>query len=284
MKENGIGRPSTRANIIETLFKRNYIVRQRKNLIPTITGIELIGTINNELLKSVELTGLWERKLRQIEKGEYETQVFLNEMKQMVYELVVEVKKENRANITIAEEIKPKPEEKAEEKKAPKKEKQPSNTENPLCPKCKNGKILKGNAAYGCSNFSNGCTFKVGFTFMDKALTEKQIFALIQKGKTPNIKGITINGSKLNGIIKLNAEFLPEFEADAVEKNITITDKLNTLICPKCKTGILLKGNTAWGCSRFREDCKFVIPFDVLQKQYNTTDLTDKIVKSLITN
>ena len=73
-KENGIGRPSTRAAIIETLFKRNYIRKERKNLFPTATGVELIDTIQEELLKSAELTGLWEKKLRQIERGTYKDQ------------------------------------------------------------------------------------------------------------------------------------------------------------------------------------------------------------------
>ena len=80
MKENGIGRPSTRAAIIETLFRRNYVQRERKNLIPTSIGINLIGVINNELLKSAEMTGNWENKLRKIEKGEYKAEDFLKEM------------------------------------------------------------------------------------------------------------------------------------------------------------------------------------------------------------
>ncbi len=88
LKENGIGRPSTRAAIIETLFKRNYIRKERKNLYPTETGVNLIATIQEELLKSAELTGLWERKLRQIEHGEYEAQTFINELKAMVTDVV----------------------------------------------------------------------------------------------------------------------------------------------------------------------------------------------------
>jgi DNA topoisomerase-3 len=88
MKENGIGRPSTRAAIIETLFKRNYIRKEKKNLYATDLGINLIRTIRNELLKSAELTGLWEKKLRQIEKGEYEAKVFIEELKQMLQEIV----------------------------------------------------------------------------------------------------------------------------------------------------------------------------------------------------
>lgn len=91
LKENGIGRPSTRAAIIETLFKRNYIRKERKSLYPTATGKELIGTIHEELLKSAELTGLWEKKLRQIERGTYEARTFLDELKQMVHRIVTNV-------------------------------------------------------------------------------------------------------------------------------------------------------------------------------------------------
>ena len=91
LKENGIGRPSTRAAIIETLFKRDYIRKERKSLYPTPTGRELIATIREELLKSAELTGIWERKLRQIERGEYEAQAFIAELKSMVTDVVFHV-------------------------------------------------------------------------------------------------------------------------------------------------------------------------------------------------
>lgn len=97
MKENGIGRPSTRAAIIETLFKRNYIRREKKNIAATATGIELIGIINNELLKSAELTGRWEKKLRDIEKRQYEAKTFVDELKAMLHEIVKEVLSDNRS-------------------------------------------------------------------------------------------------------------------------------------------------------------------------------------------
>lgn len=96
LKENGIGRPSTRAAIIETLFKRNYIRKEKKNLKATETGIELIQTIQNELLKSAELTGIWEKKLRQIEKGEYEAKNFIEELKEMLQTIVMEEKRISR--------------------------------------------------------------------------------------------------------------------------------------------------------------------------------------------
>ena len=95
MKENGIGRPSTRANIIETLFKRNYMRREKKNILPTATGTELIGIIKNELLKSAELTGQWEKKLRDIEKREYEAKTFIEELKQMLDKIVKDVLSDN---------------------------------------------------------------------------------------------------------------------------------------------------------------------------------------------
>ncbi|MDD3077891.1 MAG: DNA topoisomerase 3 [Paludibacter sp.] len=143
LKENGIGRPSTRAAIIETLFKREYIRKERKNLIATSTGIELIQTIHEELLKSAELTGLWEKKLRQIEKGEYDAREFLNELKEMVGQIVFNVKSDNGIY-----------------------RQQNSRNNSPegdICPLCGKGRLLKGKTAYGCSEWKNGCTYRLPF-------------------------------------------------------------------------------------------------------------------------
>ena len=106
LKENGIGRPSTRAAIIETLFKRNYIRKEKKNLIATPTGVELIQIIHEELLKSAELTGIWEKKLREIEKKTYNAAQFLEELKQMVSEVVMSVLSDNsNRHITIVQAV-----------------------------------------------------------------------------------------------------------------------------------------------------------------------------------
>lgn len=140
MKENGIGRPSTRAAIIETLFKRDYIRKERKNLIATPTGVELVQTISEELIKSAELTGIWEKKLRQIEKGEYQASVFLDELKEMVRQIVFNVKSENKNLKTNSDAI-----------------------VGQICPVCKKGTILKGNTAYGCSRWNEGCNFRQAF-------------------------------------------------------------------------------------------------------------------------
>ena len=279
MKENGIGRPSTRANIIETLFKRKYVNRQNKNLVPSITGIQLIQTIQNELLKSVELTGIWEKKLRQIEKGEYDVKIFLEEMKQMVSDLVFEVKKENRKTIHIEEEIK-----EQITSKETKSKKEVKTLSTPICPKCKKGQIIKGKTAYGCTEFKAGCDFKVDFTIHNKSLNEKQIFTLIEKGKTPIIKGFIINDKKAEGFIELSSDFKPQFIAATTEKKEKKTKEKKPLSCPKCGKGQLLKGNTAYGCSRFREGCKFIIPFEKLQLEFQTLELKKSILDKWITS
>ncbi|MBN9303103.1 MULTISPECIES: DNA topoisomerase 3 [Dysgonomonas] len=188
LKENGIGRPSTRAAIIETLFKRNYIRKERKNLYATQTGVELIGTIKEELLKSAELTGIWEKKLRQIERNEYDPRQFIDELKQMLIEIVANVKNDWGMTITIQEAVKeeakstkkPAKEKKSTEKKTtpkPKKEKktESKNSEPLSCPLCKVGKILKGKTAYGCSEWKQGCTFRLTFDEVGDSLTDDEL-------------------------------------------------------------------------------------------------------------
>lgn len=181
MKENGIGRPSTRANIIETLFRRNYIIRNKKQVLPTSTGIQLIDTIKNELLKSAELTGQWEKQLKDIEKGTYSPTAFINNMKRMVDELVYEVRSETvKANISFE---KPKISKKS---KNPKQSKASESTIPDViqCPKCGKGTVIKGKAAYGCSDYKLGCNFR--FLFVDiqqksngKILTKELFFKIL---------------------------------------------------------------------------------------------------------
>ena len=193
LKENGIGRPSTRAAIIETLFKRNYIRKERKNLYATQTGVELIGTIKEELLKSAELTGIWEKKLRQIERNEYDPRQFIDELKQMLTEIVANVKNDWGTTITIQEAVKeeakstkkPTKEKKANDKKTtpkPKKEKktESKNSEPLSCPLCKVGKILKGKTAYGCSEWKQGCTFRLTFDEVGDSLTDDELKAIFE--------------------------------------------------------------------------------------------------------
>ncbi|MET3880310.1 DNA topoisomerase 3 [Chitinophaga sp. OAE865] len=207
LKDNGIGRPSTRANIIETLFRRKYIEKKKKNIYATQTGIDLIDTIQTELLKSAELTGQWERKLRLIEKGEYAMDTFKDELIQMVVDLTKEVKTASYKFITIAPDPPPVPEEKEKPKKEPK-PKKAIVIEELQCPKCKTHPLKKGNTAYGCANFTV-CGFKLPFEILGKKLTDKHITDLLTKGKTGKIKGLKIPGSneEREGKLELGADF-----------------------------------------------------------------------------
>ena len=179
LKENGIGRPSSRAGIIETLFKRHYIRRERKNLVATATGIELIDLIKEELLKSCELTGIWEKKLRDIEHKTYDPAQFINELKEQINTIVHDVLADNsnrRVTILTEEDLKKK-RKKAPAKKAKATSPQPSkNSQSSLisqsshsitpgspCPLCGKGTIIKGKTAYGCSRWREGCTFRMPF-------------------------------------------------------------------------------------------------------------------------
>ncbi len=162
MKENGIGRPSTRAAIIETLFKRRYIRKERKNLIATPTGIELIDLIHEELLKSPELTGIWEKKLRDIEHKTYDAAQFINELKQQITDIVHSVMADNSNRRISVEKDEPKVKttkrkSTARKKSAPAKK---SLKEGDTCPLCGKGHVIKGKTAFGCSRWKEGCTFR----------------------------------------------------------------------------------------------------------------------------
>lgn len=181
LKENGIGRPSSRAGIIETLFKRHYIRRERKNLVATATGIELIDIIHEELLKSCELTGIWEKRLRDIEHKKDDAADFINGLKQQVTEIVNDVLRDNtnrRVTILTDEDLKKKKKTtkkktttaKADNKKADAPQPTPPDSTpaddsiiGTTCPVCGKGTIIKGKTAYGCSNWRNGCTYRVDF-------------------------------------------------------------------------------------------------------------------------
>ena len=192
LKENGIGRPSTRAAIIETLFKRNYIRKERKNLFPTATGVELIDTIQEELLKSAELTGLWEKKLRQIERGTYEARTFLEELKLMVHQVVINVLSDQTGRTITIEQAAPEkpqaekePKGKKTRKPRAKKEKTAGQLESttvpakPVCPICKKGSILRGKTAYGCSEYKDGCTFRMDYATYGEGLSDEELVKVI---------------------------------------------------------------------------------------------------------
>ncbi|WP_242920115.1 type IA DNA topoisomerase [Pontibacter liquoris] len=276
LKENGIGRPSTRAAIIETLFKRQYIRKEKKKLVPTQMGIDLIGVIPNQTLKSAEMTGQWERKLRQIEGGEFKADAFLRELQEFVVSLVQEVKYD-KATVTLEPQ-------QQEQKPAAKGAKKTPTAAAPkaaavagpglgACPACQQGHILKGSKAYGCSRYKEGCRFLLPIEQQGKQLTEKQVQALLSKGKTPVIKGFKDGqGESFDAILTLDAS-----KQVVLEKVAKAEAKDPLAQCPRCKQGRLLKGKSAYGCSRFREGCQFLVPFEKGGKQ-----LTDKHIHALL--
>jgi DNA topoisomerase-3 len=187
MKENGIGRPSTRSAIIETLFKRRYIYRERKNIMASSAGIELIATINEELLKSAKLTGLWENKLRRIERGDYSAAEFIQELKELINSIVINVLNDNSMRRIVVEEDKPTTKKKgaksAEGEDKPKKPRRKpiKSFEQVVCPVCGQGHILKGNTAYGCSRFREGCTLRLPFDQYPADLTPSKLANKLSK-------------------------------------------------------------------------------------------------------
>lgn len=183
MKENGIGRPSTRAAIIETLFKRRYIRKERKSLVATPAGVALIDTIKEELLKSAKLTGLWENKLRKIERREYDAGQFIAELKELIYEIVDNVIKDNsnRSIVVEADEAEKKPAKKKTERKPRAKKPPITSIEQIACPVCKKGHLLKGRQAFGCSEYKNGCHFVLPFSEYPVDIEPKELQKLVKK-------------------------------------------------------------------------------------------------------
>ena len=186
MKENGIGRPSTRSAIIETLFKRRYIKRERKNIAVTQAGIDLIDTIHEELLKSAKLTGLWENKLRRIERGSYSAADFIAELKALINNIVINVLNDQSGTRIQVEKEEPKKTAKRKTPAKPRKSKQTvqiTDYAQIKCPLCGKGHILKGRTAYGCSRYAEGCALRLPFAEYPQELTPAQLASKLKTKK-----------------------------------------------------------------------------------------------------
>ncbi|MDW3211364.1 MAG: DNA topoisomerase 3 [Reichenbachiella sp.] len=270
MKANGIGRPSTRANIIETLFKRKYTQRRKKQVIPTPMGIQLIDTIQNELLKSAELTGQWEKQLKEIEDGAFSARDFIINMKKMVDELVYEVRMETGKPrlepVSLSKSKKPAAKNKAGLVGMP-------------CPKCNKGNILKGQSAYGCSGWKEGCDLRLPLVYMEKKLTEKQVQRLLEKKATTKIKGFVLDGQKVEGVLKLTDTFGIEFENKSPKPKKAEADMPP---CPKCGKGTIIRGQTAYGCDQWKAGCDFRFAFEDIKARANGRPLSKELVLEII--
>lgn len=276
MKENGIGRPSTRANIIETLFRRKYIERNKKQILPTEIGVKLIDTIRNKLLTSAELTGQWEKQLSEIEKGNFNAGTFVKNMKKMVDHLVYEVRMEQtHANISYTT---------AEKTVKPVKTIKTSTTEivGMSCPKCKKGTFLKGKTGYGCSDYKNGCKLLLPFSFEEKKISDKQYLRLIQKGCTVNLKGFKTSSGSKEGLIRFDDEFQLLLEEKQLAKMMEKKGNSEPILCPICKKGTVVKGKKAYGCSGYKAGCNFRYTFDAIRENANKKPLTAELVAALI--
>jgi DNA topoisomerase-3 len=276
MKENGIGRPSTRANIIETLFKRQYIVRNKKQVLPTPTGIQLIDIIQNELIKSAELTGSWEKQLKDIEKGTFTAAAFINNMKRMVDALVYEVRSETtRANISHAGSI--------QKEVAAVEKKKAAGMEAESCPKCKKATLIKGKSAYGCGGYKAGCDFLLPFTFGTKKISEIQYLRLLQKGSTVNLKDFKINDEIVEGLLRFDENFKLKLEPKkTAPKTISAPTASDELACPKCQKGTIIKGKTAYGCSDYKSGCDFKVTFEIVREKLKDQKPTKELVYAIL--
>ena len=238
MKENGIGRPSTRANIIETLFRRKYIEKKKKNILPTEVGIKLIQLIDNPTLKSPRLTGQWEKKMKDIEAGEFSSNEFIGGMRKLVNELVKEVTAVN-PHATVLK-----------------------------CPKCEVGKIVKGKSAYGCTEWINGCSFKIPFEVNKYQIDGKLAASLIHYRKVPLVKDA--KGNETIAFLKSN-----------FETEVRIEKPLKSQ-CPKCGKGIIKKGKSAYGCSEYKKTCDFLIPFSLLPEETPNSQVAKFLIEKQI--
>jgi len=185
----------------------------------------------------------------------------MDEMKQMVTEVVEQVKHSPRKEFTFAPE---------EPIVAEKKEKAtPTEPQDTKCPACKKGTLKKGKNAWGCSKWKDGCRFIIPFEFMEKKLTDAQIKRLIDKGKSTLIKGFKQEDETVDGFLELTSDLKIHLVEAEPEK----------LVCPSCKTGVIVKGNTAWGCTNFKGGCKLRIPFELQGKKLTESHVAQLVLK-----
>ena len=275
MKENGIGRPSTRANIIETLFRRQYIIRNKKQVLPTTTGIKLIDTIQNDLVKSAELTGSWEKQLKDIEKGTYSAAAFINNMKKMVEGLVAEVRSETtHANISHTENI--------QKKVVTVEKKKAEGILAEACPKCKKANLIKGKSAFGCANYKMGCDFILPYMFATKKISENQYLRLLQKGSTVNLKDFKTDAGLVEGLLRFDQDFRIVLEPKKTTSTTPTRNSASILCCPKCKKGTILKGKAAYGCSNHKLGCDFKVAFTTVWEKLADKKPTEILVHNIL--
>jgi DNA topoisomerase-3 len=247
--------------------------------LPTDLGEKLIDTINNTLLKSVELTGQWEKLLKDIEAGTYNPKAFINHMKKMVDDLVTEVRMEKKSAI-ISSQPSARSNPKTERKKPKRQATQKKDITQMSCPKCKSGILIKGKAAYGCSSWKSGCTFRLPFEIHQKKISDNQLRRLVEKGCTTNLKGFVLNDQKIEGLVRFDDAFNLILEQKKSKTSLANKDEMP--LCPKCKKGRLIKGKTAYGCSEWKSGCDFKFLFSEIKERAQGKKLTRELVMKIL--
>ncbi|MBR1517630.1 MAG: DNA topoisomerase 3 [Bacteroidales bacterium] len=242
LKENGIGRPSTRAAIIETLFKRGYIRKERKNLIATPTGIDLIAVIHEDLLKSAELTGQWEKKLRDIEAHRYDAATFIGELKMMVWQIVSEVKSDN-SNRRVAAVAVPEPTRAAAKRKSA-----ASKTEKPKTSRKKKtaDKVSPSDTASSVASQTAASQSPIPTSTASQSAVSQNSIPLSATPSSASPQAFAAAPSPYSA---------GQFAGSAPSPLVKEGD-----ICPLCGKGRILRGRTAYGCSEWRAGCSFRQP------------------------
>ena len=278
MKESGLGTSATRAAIIEKLLRTRLIERRKKNIFPTTKGIALIQAIA-EPLKSPELTGKWESRLKDIEEGRGSGADFYRSIVAFVTDMLNDVRHRPRV-AELRSNASPKQTKAAKRQSrsappAPKKHKSERDIAN--CPICSTGRVIEGHKAFGCSRFREGCAFRLGKVVYGKKLTKRQVATLVSKGRTALLSGfLDEHGQKTKARLLLTVEG-PGSVLTLEKKQPQTSDSPLGLHCPKCQRGSIIKGRQGFGCNRFRDGCHFVVWRMVAGKK-----LTDRQIHSLI--
>ena len=282
MKESGLGTPATRAEIIERLIRSDLVQRNKKSLAATDKGKALVAAVA-EPLKSAELTGQWEQKLKDVEEGRLAADKFNQSIVAFVQSLIPQVSQSPTLPPSAFG-----GNGRGGKSRNGKSGGGPSSGANlGTCPKCSQGEILESKKGFGCNRYREGCDFVIWKTVARKKLTQKQVGDLLAKGQTAEIKGFTSKaGKQFSARLKLSDQFKVEFDFDATPapqsppKNPPKTspsDKGQTLTCPKCGQGQIIEGRRGFGCNRYREGCNFVIWKEIAGKK-----LTQKQIETLI--
>ena len=303
MKDSGLGTPATRAEIIEKLIRSGFVERQKKNIHALPKGKALIGMVVDPL-RSPELTGEWERKLKDIENGRLDSNSYVASIVAFIREMLPVVRQTRALRPSDFGEDRS---QRSRNNRAPTVADRggnatggggPATSGNPsadpkpkdmdtfgLCPNCRSGWIVEGKKAYGCTRFRKGCRFLVGKEMAGKKLTKKQVTTLVEKGKSGVIKGFKgKDGNPFDGRLVFDAAGGLRIEPAESKKSAKVTaEDIQQMTCPKCGQGQMIAGNRGFGCNRFRQGCRFVVWFEYAGKKL-TPSQTKKLLEKGKTN